>query len=259
MTYLVAVTGKGGTGKTTVSAFLVRLLLEKGLRPVLAVDADPNSSLAPLLGLRPGPTIGDIREEVLKEKEKMSGVPKRTILEMKFEECILETQGFDLLTMGRSEGPGCYCYVNSLLRGALSTLKSNYRAVVVDNEAGMEHLSRMNASNIHCLVTVCEPSMASARAADRILDLSKSLSIAVRRRVMVWNKVRPSAGVPEAVRGLLAGNAFDDTVVLPADEQVEQLCAMEQSVFDVPMPQEFTGLLDACVLESKAQSADVKG
>ncbi len=258
MTYFVAVTGKGGTGKSTVAAFLVRLLLEKGIRPVLAVDADPNSSLAPLVGLRAGPTIGDIREDVLKEKEKARGIPKKTILEMKLEECILEAKGFDLLTMGRPEGPGCYCYVNSLLQGTLSTLRSNYQVTVVDNEAGMEHLSRMNTSNVDCLVTVCEPSISSARAAERILNLSESLSIAVRRRVLVWNKVRPS-GVPEGVKELLAGNSFDDTVILPADEQVEQLCAMEQSVFTAQMPQPFTKLFDACVTGTQASLAKVKG
>ena len=247
MTYLAAVTGKGGTGKTTVSAFLVRLLLDKGIRPVLAVDADPNSSLAPLVGVAPGPTISDMREEVLEEKGNVTEIPKERILGMKLEESIVEANGFDLLTMGRPEGAACYCYVNSLLRGALSRLKSNYRVTVVDNEAGMEHLSRMNTDSIDCLVVVSEPTAASARAADRICALSEGLPVAVRRKVLVWNKTGPS-GVPEAAQQVLAGRTFDETVILPADERVQQLSATEQSALEAEMPEPFTRLLDACII-----------
>lgn len=247
MTYLAAVTGKGGTGKTTVAAFLVRLLLDKGIRPVLAVDADPNSSLAPLVGVAAGPTISDMREEVLEEKGNVTEIPKGRILEMKLEESIVEANGFDLLTMGRPEGAACYCYVNNLLRGALSRLKSNYRVTVVDNEAGMEHLSRMNTDSIDCLVVVSEPTAASARAAGRICALSEGLPVAVRRRVLVWNKTEPS-GVPEAAQQLLAGRTFDETVILPADEQVQQLSATEQSALTAEMPEPFTRLLDACII-----------
>ena len=247
MSYLVAVTGKGGTGKTTVSAFLVRLLLQKGMRPVLAVDADPNSSLAPLVGLTAGLTISDMREEVLKEKANVTEIPKERILAMKLEESIVEANGFDLLTMGRPEGAACYCYVNSLLRSALSKLRSNYRATVLDNEAGMEHLSRMNTDAIDTLVVVSEPTAASARAASRICALADRLPVTVRRKVLVWNKTR-SSGVPDAVQGLLAGNAFDKTVILPGDEQVEQLCAMDQSALTAEMPEPFAGLLDACIV-----------
>lgn len=247
MAFLAAVTGKGGTGKTTVAAFLVRLLLDKGIRPVLAVDADPNSSLAPLVGVAPGPTISDMREEVLEEKGNVTEIPKERILGMKLEESIVEANGFDLLTMGRPEGAACYCYVNSLLRGALSRLKSNYRVTVVDNEAGMEHLSRMNTDRIDCLVVVSEPSAASARAAGRICALSEGLPVAVRRKVLVWNKTGPS-GVPEAAQQVLAGRTFDGTVILPADEQVQQLSAMEQSALKAEMPEPFTRLLDACII-----------
>ena len=247
MTYLAAVTGKGGVGKTTVAAFLVRLLLDKGIRPVLAVDADPNSSLAPMVGLKAGPTISDIRGEVLKQKGNVTEIPKERILEMKLEQSIVEADGFDLLTMGRPEGAACYCYINSLLRGALSRLKSNYRVTVVDNEAGMEHLSRMNTDAIDCLVVVSEPTVASARAASRICVLSESLPVTVRRRVLIWNKTR-SSGVPEAAQQPLAAKAFDDTVILPADEQVEQLSAMDRSALTAEMPQPFARLLEACII-----------
>jgi len=246
MTYLVAVTGKGGTGKTTVAAILTRLLLEGGVRPVLAVDADPNSTLAPFLGLPAGPTISDIREEVLKEKGTVTGIPKERILDMKLEECIQEADGFDLLTMGRPEGPTCYCYVNSLVRGAMSALKGNYRVTVVDNEAGMEHLSRMNTDAIDCLVIVCEPTAASARAAQRITELAAGLPVNVRRKVLVWNKA-PESGVPEAAADRLRAGAFDESVTLPADAAVARLSNEEQSVFQTKMSEPFARLLDVCV------------
>ena len=108
MSYLIAVSGKGGTGKTTVSACLVRLLLEGGVRPVLAVDADPNSTLAPLLGAESGATISDIRREVLESKSKVTAISKGRMLDLKLEECLQEARGFDLLTMGRPEGAACY-------------------------------------------------------------------------------------------------------------------------------------------------------
>jgi CO dehydrogenase maturation factor len=250
MPYVLAITGKGGTGKTTVSACLIRKLMDRGIQPVLADDADPNSTHAPLVGLIPGPTISDIREEVLKEKSHITGVPKERILSMKLEESVLESDGFDLLTMGRPEGPTCYCYVNTLLRGALSTLKSNYRVTVVDNEAGMEHLSRMNTETVDCLVLVCEPTMISARAAQRICQLSTELSVAVRRRVLVWNKVR-GGKVPEVAEKLLEGMGIDETIYLPDDDNVAQLSATEQSVFDTPLSEAYDKLLDASVVGIK--------
>ncbi len=245
MGHLVAVTGKGGTGKSTVSAFLVRLLIEQGVRPVLAVDADPNSTLAPLLDVPSAATISEIREEVLKEKANITGIPKERLLEMKLEECIHEARGFDLLTMGRPEGPDCYCYVNNLLRGALSKLRANYRATVVDNEAGMEHLSRMNTNDIDCLMLVCEPTAVSARAASRIVALANSLRVRVWRRALVWNKVS-SDGVPDAARELLADDIFDETVFLPFDDGVAQLAAEERSVLSAPIPEAFLRLFEAC-------------
>jgi len=258
MSHMIAVTGKGGTGKTTISAFLVRLLIENGARPVLAVDADPNSTLAPLLGFSAQTTISDIREDVLKEKANITGVSKERLLEMKLEECIYEASGFDVLTMGRPEGPDCYCYVNNLLRGALTKLRSNYRTAVVDNEAGMEHLSRMNMRDIDCLVLVCEPTAVSARAASRIVTLTESLPLTVRRRVLAWNKVRDGF-VPKAAEDLLAGVPFDEVIFLPADEGVARLSAEEESVWGASIPEAFLQLLDACVGDIVKTVATIRG
>ncbi len=246
MNPLIAVVGKGGTGKSTVSSVLVRLLMEHGERPVLAVDADPNNTLAPFLGVSCSRTIGEIRDEVLAEKEKSTGIPKERLLEMKVEECLQESEGFDLLTMGRSEGPGCYCYVNNLLRGAMARLRANYRATVVDNAAGMEHLSRMNNKTIDCMVLVCEPTSVSARAAVRINALADSLHVEVARRVLVWNKVE-GWEPPENVRALAGEERFDDVVVLPADAEIARLSIEEKSVLKIAIPDAFSTLLHACV------------
>ncbi|NIA12459.1 MAG: AAA family ATPase [Nitrospiraceae bacterium] len=246
MAFLAAVTGKGGVGKTTFTAALVRLLIERGVRPVLAVDADPNSSLGPLLGLPPATTISDIRQELLEEKMNVTEISKERILEMKLEDCIQEADGFDLLTMGRPEGPHCYCYVNSLLRGAMAKLESNYRATVVDNEAGMEHLSRMNTSRVDCLAVVCEPTAVSARAASRIMDLAGSLPVDVGRKVLVWNKVGPK-GISDTARGMLSEAAFDDVLSLPSDDAIAELSVEERSVMEITLPEPFRGLLDACM------------
>ena len=245
MSNVIAITGKGGTGKSTVSAFLVRVLIENGIRPVLAVDADPNSTLAPLLGLPEAATISDIRDDILKEKANITGVPKERLLEMKLQESIQESEGFDLLTMGRPEGQHCYCYVNNLLRGALARLRSSYRAVVIDNEAGMEHLSRMNTDNVDCLVAVSEPTSVGARAVSRIVELTSSLSVTVHRKVIVWNKVVDGT-VPQAARDLVEGIAFDDSLLLPLDPGVAQLAMQEDSVLTAAMPGPFAGLLGVC-------------
>ncbi len=258
MNQVIAVTGKGGVGKTTVSAFLVRLLIERGIRPVLAVDADPNSTLAPMLGLHPGVTMSDIRDDILKEKARVTGVPKERLLEMKLEECIWEAEGFDLLTMGRPEGPDCYCYVNNLLRSALTRLRSNYPVTVIDNEAGMEHLSRMNTNDIDCLMTVCEPTAVSARAASRIAVLADSLPVTVRRRILVWNKVRNGV-VPKPAEELLSDVRFDQTILLPADEGVAQISTEERSVLDASIPEAFCQLVAACVNDPVETVATMRG
>jgi CO dehydrogenase maturation factor len=258
VSYLVAVTGKGGTGKTTLSAVLIRLLLQNGIRPVLAVDADPNSSLGPLLGLQSSATISDMREEVLKEKASVTAIPKERILEMKLGEAIQEADGFDLLTMGRPEGPTCYCYVNSLLRGSLARLRNNYRVTVVDNEAGMEHLSRMNTDTIDCLVLVSEPTPVSARAVRRILGLSSTLPVTVRRKVLVWNKVPPS-GIPPAIKTLIGEDSFDDSVNLPSDEEIARLSLLEENALTASIPEPFDRLVKACVTEAGMQPAKMRG
>jgi len=139
----IAVSGKGGTGKTSFCALLIEALLAAGETPVLAVDGDPNSSLGLMLGAPPERTIGDIREGLVEEKMRLSpGVSKNQIIEREINECVVESRGFDLVAMGRPEGAGCYCAVNMLLRRYLDGLSRSYRYVVQDNEAGVLPLRR---------------------------------------------------------------------------------------------------------------------
>ncbi len=176
----IAVAGKGGIGKTTLAALLVRTLKERGTRPVLAVDADPNSTLAEALGVEPGRPLAEIREESsTPEGSPASGVGRVRHVEDEIQRTITEAEGFDLITMGRPEGPKCYCYVNSLLRKSLDDLTRNYAAVVLDNEAGMEHLSRRTTNDIDVLIAVLNPTVPSFRAAERIVNLSRELPIKI--------------------------------------------------------------------------------
>jgi CO dehydrogenase maturation factor len=186
MTRMIAVAGKGGVGKTTCAALLSRAFVAAGVRPVLAVDADPNSNLHMLLGFPPPTPLGSLREELLEERDR--GAPKETLLEALVQQRVAEGKDIDLVTMGRGEGPGCYCYVNNLLRRSLLRLSGNYEAVIVDNEAGMEHLSRRNLRRIDHLLLVADPSPRGLSAAQAIRELAGQLSLPVGNTWLLLNR-----------------------------------------------------------------------
>jgi CO dehydrogenase maturation factor len=229
----LAVAGKGGTGKTTLSALLIRALREAGVGPILAVDADPNSNLAEALGVEPGTPLAEIREQGSSpEGSPSSGVGRARAVEDEIQRAITEADGFDLVTMGHGEGPRCYCYVNNLLRTSLDALARNYQAVVLDNEAGMEHLSRRTTNNMDFLVTVANPAVPSIRAVKRILDISRELPVKIERRSVVINRTDPAAWtgpVQQAVDALDAERLPD----VPQDDAVERTGAAGGNVFDL--------------------------
>jgi CO dehydrogenase maturation factor len=187
----IAVAGKGGTGKSTIAAFLVLALKERGEGPILAVDADPDANLGTHLGLKVEQTVGDLREDVLKRIHDFPpGMSKAQYMEAGLHEIIEESEGFDLLSMGRGEGPGCYCYVNSLIRKFSEDLLPSYRWLVMDNEAGLEHLSRRTSANIDMLVIVVNDNPVSLQTAQTINSITTELKNNVRQTYVVTNMVR---------------------------------------------------------------------
>jgi CO dehydrogenase maturation factor len=188
MSYTIAIAGKGGTGKTTIAALIVRLLKERKAGSVLAVDADPNNNLAEALGIEIKETIGSIIDEVSQNLEKIpSGMSKDRFIEYRVQTSIAEGEGFDVLAMGRPEGPGCYCYVNNLLRNIVGKLIKDYDYIVMDNEAGFEHLSRRTMRVCDAMVVVSDATPVGLRAAQRISDLIKELDIKTKKSLLVIN------------------------------------------------------------------------
>lgn len=203
MSTTIAISGKGGSGKTTVSAMIVRLLVERVRRGVLAVDADPNSCLGLALGVQPETTVADIRDDTLEGKLQTGpGVSRERAFEYAIHRAVAESKGFDLLAMGQPEGPKCYCAVNHLLRRYLDQAGRDYRYIVVDNEAGMEHLSRRTTDAVNLLVVVSEPTPVGVMTAKRILGLAERLPIRVDERTVLWNKVPAGAALPPGAEEL---------------------------------------------------------
>jgi len=190
MATTIAIGGKGGSGKTTLAAMIIRLLTSRRDRgAVLAVDADPNCCLASMLGVQPVGTIADIREDARAKAPQDAGTDRMRLLEYGIHQAITEADGFDLLVMGRPEGPGCYCAVNNMLRKFLDQLSSRYEFVIIDNEAGMEHLSRRTTNNVDLLCIVAEPTSLGALTAGRIFELAKKLPVSIKEIGIIWNKV----------------------------------------------------------------------
>lgn len=213
MGYTVALGGKGGTGKTTIAGLLIRYMIKQGMKPVLAIDADSNSNLNEVLGMPLEETLSDAREMMKTDVPK--GMTKDVFMEMKVEQALVEGKGFDLIAMGRPEGSGCYCAANNLLSSLMDRLIQNYDYVVVDNEAGMEHFSRLTQKNIDLLLLVSDPSRRGLTAACRIADLVQSLPIRVSQTVLAVNQLESSP--PSWPDEVLKTFGEDRIALLPAD------------------------------------------
>ncbi|MDP7469920.1 MAG: AAA family ATPase, partial [Dehalococcoidia bacterium] len=182
MTKTVAIAGKGGTGKTTLAAVLAELLSQKGV--VLAIDADPSSNLHLTLGVDMSCTVGSAREELLTEVRKgtfPASMAKQDYLDMRIQESIVEGSRIDLLAMGRPEGPGCYCAANNMIRVALDRIEGNYGFIVIDNEAGMEHISRQTTQDVDVLLLVSDPTVRGMVTAIRMKELIGEIRTSVGR------------------------------------------------------------------------------
>ncbi len=216
MSYSIGLAGKGGTGKTTMAGWLVRYLVERDRGPVLAVDADSNANLNEVLGLEVEGTLGGAREEM--KKGVAAGITKDVFMEMKLEQSVVEAKGYDLVVMGRPEGSGCYCAANTLLTQYLDRLVNNYPYVVIDNEAGMEHISRLTTNNIDLLLIVSDASRRGVLSAGRIRELADDLTLNIERKAFVVNMARKDQ--TETLEALAREYGLDLAGVVPEDDRV---------------------------------------
>lgn len=223
MGYNIAVAGKGGTGKTSLTGLLINHLTTNNKGPVLVVDADANANINEVLGIEVETTIGSIREEV-SQREKQGnafpgGMTKAQYLQYRLSTCLAEGEGYDLMVMGRSEGEGCYCYVNGILREQTDKLSDAYEYLVIDNEAGMEHLSRKTTKHIDKLLLVSDCSRRSVQAVARIRDLARELKLSVGDIYLIINKV-PSGILNDGIKEEINKHNLNLIGVVPMDEMI---------------------------------------
>jgi CO dehydrogenase maturation factor len=234
MSYTVAVAGKGGTGKTTVAALTVSRLIAAGSKPVLAVDADPNSCLDSALGVTVTSTVGAVREEArdLAGKGLGAGVSKQEMLELKIHSSLVEADSFDLIAMGRCEGPGCYCYANNVLSKVIERLADDYPAMVIDNEAGLENLSRRIVRRVDLLMMVTDPSRVGLKTVERLHALADEMGLQYGSLAIVINRLR-NGGLPAGAEALKQATGAEFLVGLPADDVLAELGENGESLFNV--------------------------
>ena len=233
VSFNIAVAGKGGTGKTSITSLVIRYLLKNDLGTVLAVDADPNSNLAENLGLEVRQTVGRILNQFQGDKINIpAGTTKEAYLEYQLNIAITESKGMDLITMGRGEGPECYCYPNTVIRKLIDDWAKNYAFVVMDNEAGMEHLSRRTTQNIDELLLVSDHSVKGLRAVARIRDLVAELKLIVKRESVIINMV--SGEIDPLLTREMEKLGIVPAAVIPVDEDLRR-CDLEQKpLYDLP-------------------------
>ena len=189
---IISVSGKGGTGKTLVASILVKILSETG-KDLLVIDADPDSNIPESLGIDVDKSVGDVREDLKKDVNEGKiphGMNKWDVLDYKIMESIVETPDFDLLMMGRPEGSGCYCAVNNMLRKIIENISSNYDYIVIDTEAGLEHLSRRTTQSVDIMLVVSDSSKRGLHTASRVGKLSKELEISFEQIYLILNRVK---------------------------------------------------------------------
>ncbi|MFQ5681415.1 MAG: AAA family ATPase [Candidatus Omnitrophota bacterium] len=223
--YTIAIAGKGGTGKTTIAGMIVRCLCEQGKGSLLAVDADPNSNLGDVLGLDPKENIGAIIDEISRNIDKIpAGMTKDRYIEYRLQSALEEGRGVDLLVMGRPEGPGCYCYANNVLRGIIGRVCEDYEFVVMDNEAGLEHLSRRTMRRADCLFIVSDPTPVGITAAKRIYDIVRELNLEIKKTAFIINRfLREDGGAGLDKQGLAERLPGGEIKFVPFDKQVLDL------------------------------------
>lgn len=248
--FLIAITGKGGVGKTTLAALVVQRLIQYNCRPVLAVDADPNMCLNMALGVPVEKTVGGVREEAREAAGKglATGVAKQQLLEMKIAESLVEGEDFDLIAMGRPEGPGCYCYANNVLKSVLQQIAANYPYVVLDNEAGLENLSRRIVQQVNLLIIVADPSHQGLETIHRIHALAVEMKIGYEKLAVIINRTRRDVS-PELIASIRSDTHADHVIMLPDDDDIADCSEKGLSLLQLPDGNRVVQQLDALLSE----------
>jgi CO dehydrogenase maturation factor len=236
VTYTIAVAGKGGTGKTTISALVIDYLTRNKKGSVLAIDADPSTNLNLALGVPLEDTVGDVREETATAvggSGALGGLSKWDYLDYRINEALVEETSFDLLAMGRPEGPGCYCAANNILRTSVDRLSDAYDYVVIDNEAGLEHLSRRTTQDVDLLLVVSDPSLRGIIAAGRVAELVDELKTSVGAVHLIVNRVNGDS-LSEPLLKAIEEQKLNLAGLIPADLAVNELDALGEPLVNLP-------------------------
>jgi CO dehydrogenase maturation factor len=236
VTKTIAVAGKGGTGKTTISALIIDYLVKRNKGSVLAIDADPSTNLNLALGVPLEDTVGDVREETATAVgggRALGGMSKWDYLDFRINEALVEEASFDLLAMGRPEGPGCYCAANNILRTSVDRLSDAYDYVVIDNEAGLEHLSRRTTRDVDLLLIVSDPTLRGIVAAGRVAEVVNELKTDVGAIHLIVNRVNGDQ-LPEPLTRAIEEQKLKLAGLLPADPAVNELDALGQPIVGMP-------------------------
>lgn len=231
MAFTIALAGKGGVGKTTIAGLLIKYMIKKGKSPILAVDADSNYNLNEVLGLEVTDTLGNARED-MKKGDVPQGMTKDIFISMRLEEAVIETEDYDLVVMGQPEGTGCYCAANTLLINCLDSLSDNYPYIVMDNEAGMEHISRMTTKNVDVLIIVADASRRGLQAAFRINKLAAELNIGVIKSYLILNQVKNS--VPDKMMKAIEESGIELAGIVPEDEEIYEYDSNGKPTMQIP-------------------------
>ncbi|MEW6417682.1 MAG: AAA family ATPase [Nitrospirota bacterium] len=236
MAFIIALAGKGGTGKTTIAGLTIRYIIERKKMSLLAVDADSNICLNEVLGVDVHATIGKLREESLHAirsgLERPGGMSMEQIFDYQVQQSIIESNGFDLIVMGRPEGQGCYCAANHIIRKYTDKLSDTYPYVVIDNEAGMEHLSRRTTSKVNLLLIISDPSIRGIQTAKRINSLVDELQLEIDKRVVIINRI--SGGEGDELRNLAEDYGLMVAGIIPHDDSIFNLDLQGKPIFQLP-------------------------
>jgi CO dehydrogenase maturation factor len=230
---ILAMTGKGGVGKTTLSAMVINWLVSRGETPILAVDADSNANLHEALGVGLGATVGGIREDAREQAKSLKGVSKQEFLELRVQESLVERDGYDLVVMGRPEGRGCYCFANNVLRDVLDRLAQNYRHIVIDSEAGLEHISRRTLLSVDKLIMVSDCSVRGVHTTSRISALADEVQLEVKERGLIVNRA-PDGILPPVVRREAEATGLPLLAIIPLDPNITALDAAGDAFSTIP-------------------------